>query len=131
MGRERVRTFEDLDVWIFCRQLRKKIETLVKTFPLVEKYKLVDQMIRAARSSHDNIAEGYGRYYYSDCIKFCRISRGSLYEVINHLFTALDNNYISQSTFDAFKAECYSGIRLINGYIRSLKSQKENDDETE
>jgi four helix bundle protein len=131
MERERVRTFEDLDVWIFCRQLRKKVEVLVKTFPLDEKYKLIDQLVRAARSTHDNIAEGYGRYYYSECIKFCRISRGSMYEVINHMYTAFDNDYISQAMFDIFKSECYSGIRLINGYIRYIKSQKQDDKEVE
>ena len=129
MDGRQIKSFEDLDVWKYCRQLRKKIETLVKSFPTEEKYKLTDQFIRAARSSHDNIAEGFGRFYYSEKIQFCRISRGSLYEVLNHLYTALDNNYINQSTFNYFKSECQSGIRLINGYIRYLKLQKESDDD--
>ena len=128
MDERKIKSFEDLDVWKYCRQIRKKIEVLVKTFPADEKYKLTDQLIRAARSSHDNIAEGYGRYYYKENIQFCRISRGSLYEVLNHLYTALDNNYINHNTFNSFKSECLSGIRLINGYIRYLKSQKESDD---
>ena len=126
MDRKPVKSFEDLDAWIFCRQLRRKIEAMVKSFPIEEKYKLTDQLIRAARSAHDNIAEGYGRFHYSENIQFCRISRGSLYEIINHLYTALDNNYINQTMFDTLKSECFSGIRLINGYIRYLKFQKES-----
>jgi len=129
MKERNIKSFEDLDTWKYCRELRKKFEQLVKSFPTDEKFKLVDQVIRAARSSHDNIAEGYGRYNYQENIQFCRISRGSLYELINHLYTALDNNYIHQPTFDSMKAECMSGIKLVNGYIRFLKSQKENDDE--
>jgi four helix bundle protein len=129
MAERHIKSFEDLDVWKYCRQLRKKIEVLVKLFPAEEKYKLTDQLIRAARSSHDNIAEGYGRFYYKENIQFCRISRGSLYEVLNHLYTALDNNYINQNTFNTLKSECLSGIRLINGYIRYLKNQKESDDD--
>jgi four helix bundle protein len=129
MDERHIKSFEDLDVWKYCRQLRKKIEVLVKLFPAEEKYKLTDQLIRAARSSHDNIAEGYGRFYYKENIQFCRISRGSVYEVMNHFYTALDNNYINQNTFNNFKSECQSGIRLINGYIRYLKSQKESDDD--
>jgi len=128
MNERQIKSFEDLDVWKYCRQLRKKIEVLVKLFPSEEKYKLTDQFIRAARSTHDNIAEGYGRFYYKENIQFCRISRGSMYEVLNHLYTALDNNYINQNTFSSFKSECLSGIRLINGYIRYLKSQKESDE---
>ena len=128
MSERQIKSFEDLDVWNYCRQLKKKIEALVKLFPYEEKYKLTDQFIRAARSSHDNIAEGYGRFYYKENIQFCRISRGSMYEVLNHLYTALDNNYINQNTFSSFKSECLSGIRLINGYIRYLKSQKESDE---
>ena len=106
MSERQIKSFEDLDVWNYCRQLKKKIEALVKLFPYEEKYKLTDQFIRAARSSHDNIAEGYGRFYYKENIQFCRISRGSMYEVLNHLYTALDNNYINQNTFSSFKSEC-------------------------
>src|SRR3989442_15732888 len=91
-----IRSFEDLDVWKFFRELRKKFEQVVKTFPLEEKYKLVDQIIRAARSTHDNISEGYGRFHYKENIQFCRVSRGSAYELINHLYTSLENNYINQ-----------------------------------
>ena len=58
----KITSFEDLDAW---------------------KYKLVDQIIRSARPSHD--------------------------------------------TFDALKEESFSGIRLVNGYIHYLQSQKEKD----
>jgi four helix bundle protein len=124
-----IRSFEDLEAWKYCRQLRMKFEQLVKDFPVEERYKLVDQIVRAARSTHDNIAEGYGRFHYQENIQFCRVSRGSLYELINHLYTCIDNNYTNQITFDMMKDECFSGLKLLNGYIRFLKLQKDKSKE--
>jgi len=43
-------TFEDLDVWKAARNMRNEISKIVKCFPLEEKYRLIDQMIRASRS---------------------------------------------------------------------------------
>ena len=128
MSERRIKSFEDLDVWNYCRDLRKKFELLVKPFPSDEKFKLTDQIIRAARSGHDNIAEGYGRFHYKENIQFCRISRGSLYELINHLYTAIDNNYIEETTFDSMRSDCLTGIKLVNGYIRFLKTQNDTDE---
>ena len=39
--------------------------------PNVEKYGLTSQIRRAAASIPANIAEGYGRYYYQESIRFC------------------------------------------------------------
>jgi four helix bundle protein len=49
--------YTDLDVYKENRKLRKSISLLVKkSFPLDEKYKLTDQIIRASRSITANIA---------------------------------------------------------------------------
>lgn len=65
-------SFETLEVWIKSRELRNNISKLSKSFPAEEKYKLIDQMIRASRSVTTNIAEGYGRYHYQENIQYCR-----------------------------------------------------------
>lgn len=59
------RSFEDLDVWKHCRELKKKYEQLAKSLPPEKKYRLSDQIIRSARSTTQNIAEGYGRFLLS------------------------------------------------------------------
>src|SRR6266850_6559153 len=53
-----IRTFEDLDVWKVCRDLRTQIATMARTFPKEEQYRLRDQFIRASRSVTANLAEG-------------------------------------------------------------------------
>jgi four helix bundle protein len=88
-----IRTFEDLEVWTVCRELRKELSELARTFPLEERYRLSDQLIRAARSVTANIAEGYGRFHYQENIQFVRQARGSLFEVIDHLIVACDTVY--------------------------------------
>lgn len=115
-------SFSDLNVYQECRSLRKEISKLVKShFPETEKYKLTDQIIRSSRSVTANLAEGYGRYYYKENIQFCRISRGSLSETLDHLITAFDENYISQNQLDSFKLQIVNCRKLLNGYINYLK----------
>jgi len=93
MGR-RIKSFEDLETWKFCSELRKKLTKLAKELPGEEKFRLADQIIRAARSVTNNIAEGYGRFHYQENIQFCRQSRGSLYELIDHIKICFDEGYI-------------------------------------
>lgn len=117
-------SFEDLEVWKECRNLRKAISALVKTFPESEKYRLTDQILRASKSPCANISEGHGRYHYQENIQFCRIARGSLSETLNHLTDALDENYISEETFDRLNKQIKTCTRLTNGYINFLEKQK-------
>ncbi|MCF8298210.1 MAG: four helix bundle protein [Saprospiraceae bacterium] len=117
-------TFETLEVWIKGRELRKKFSKLTKSFPSDEKYKLTDQIIRASRSVTANIAEGYGRFHYKENIQFCRISRGSLFELVDHIYVALDEEYIEKNIFDNLKNDINEEIKLLNGYIKYLKGRK-------
>ena len=120
--------FESLEVWKECRILRKQISVLVKTFPTEEKYRLVDQLIRASRSSTANIAEGHGRYNYQDNTKFCRNSRGSVSEVLDHCICALDEGYITEEQLSEFRLQVEKCLRLINGYIAYLQKSKNDSD---
>jgi len=117
----RIADFKDLETWKFARNLRAEIYRLVSTFPKEEMYGLTGQIKRAAISVTANIAEGYGRYSYQENVQFCRQSRGSLYELRDHLTTALDAGYIPQEKYKSLDDMAMSAIRLINGYIRGTK----------
>jgi four helix bundle protein len=121
----KIKTFEDLEVWQFCRTLRIKLTKLAKRLPTEEKFLLANQMIRAAHSITNNIAEGYGRYHYQENIQYCRQSRGSLYESIDHLTVCLDDEYIATEEFQILRSDCLRGIQMGNGYIRFLEKQKD------
>jgi len=82
-------------------------------------------MIRASRSATACIAEGYGRFHYQENIQFCRQARGSLYELLDHLDTAHASNYMDSSQMEKLTAEVKTAIRVLNGYIKYLRHQKE------
>jgi len=117
--------FRDLRVWEQCRNIRKKFWDLCKNFPGEEKYRLSDQMIRASRSSTACIAEGYGRYHYQENIQFCRQSRGSLYELIDHVDASVECDYVDYKYAGSLIKEIKTAIRTLNGYIKYLKNRKE------
>ena len=118
------KSFEDLEVYKAARGFRKKIYKLIKGLPPDEKYNLGDQMRRASLSLTNNIGEGHGRYHFQENIQFCRISRGSLMELIDDLNTCIDEKYFPQNHMEALKAEGYTVNKMLNGYIAYLKKRK-------
>ena len=119
-----IRTFEDLDVWKVCRDLRTQTATIARTFPKEEQYRLRDQLIRASRSVTANLAEGYGRFHYAENVQFARQARGSLYEVLDHLTVALDETFLSHEKFEATREEVLKATLVVNGFIRYLSKAK-------
>jgi len=124
MGKDSFRSFEDLECWKACTEVRRFITKLVKKYPKEEKYSLVDDMKRAARSTTHNLAEGFGRFHFQENIQFCRISRGSLYELIDQLITSLDDGYITSEEYDTGRSLISKALALLNGYINYLGRQK-------
>ena len=117
-----IRSFEDLECWKHCRILRLFIaKEIVPILPKDERYRLGDQILRAARSTTANIAEGYGRFHYLDNAKFCSNARGSCWEVLDHLITGQDEGLISAELFARGRERVDSAVKLLNGYMNYLK----------
>jgi len=119
-----VATFGELDCWKVGTELRRDMLKLIKTFPPEEKYELVSQVRRASRSVTNNIAEGFGRYHYQEFIQFCRISRGSLSELADHMIIANDEKYITKEDLVAYRSRIEKCTVLLNGFIKYLKRKK-------
>jgi four helix bundle protein len=119
-----MKTFEELDCWKKSASLRKKISTIIKAFPKEEKYRLVDQISRASRSVTSNIAEGYGRFHYQEYIQFCRQSRGSLYELLDHLIVAYDEDLIDEAQLIDLRKDIMNCTAVLNGFINYLQRAK-------
>lgn len=118
-----MRSFTDLEAWKKSRSLRNEISKLVRSFPIEEKYRLTDQIVRSSRSIGANIAEGHGRFHYIDSSKFFVNARGSASETIEHLIVALDENYLDKHDFERLKVMCEDCMKLINGYVNFLRQQ--------
>lgn len=122
---ENLKSFEELNCWKEAVALRRDLKTFIDSLPKSEEYRLKDQIIRCLRSITNNIAEGYGRFNYQENIQFCRISRGSLYEVIDHLLIAEEENYITKTELEKAREQITKCITILNGYINYLKKAKE------
>lgn len=121
---ENLRSFEELKCWKEAVELRKRLKTFLEGLPKSEEYKLKDQIVRCLRSVTNNIAEGYGRFNFQENIQFCRISRGSLYEIIDHLIIAVEERYLQQVEFEIRKEHIIKCITILNGYIKYLSTAK-------
>ncbi len=113
-------SFRNLRVWQEAHNLTKEIYKLTGRFPIAERYRLVDQLCRAAASVAANIAEGTGRYSNKDFIKFLYVSRGSLEETRNFLVLAYDLKYINKSEYEKLDIKCIDISKMLNGLIRKL-----------
>ncbi len=113
-------TFEELEVWKLARQLKKEIRELIKNFLLMRD---IDQIIRSSRSIGSNVAEGFGRFHFKDNSKFCLNARGSLFETLNHLIDAFNEEYIFDDELKYFRDKVLHCIKVLNGYIAYLKKQ--------
>jgi len=78
-------------------------------------------MRRAAVSDTNNIAEGHGRWHYKENGRFCRISRGSVEEVVDDLNICIDENYGDQRLVEELKQVADALIERINGYLAYLR----------
>jgi four helix bundle protein len=65
--------------------------------------------------------EGYGRFHYLDNAKFCSNSRGSCWEVLDHLITASDEALLAPAIIDKGKTLVSDAVKLLNGYMNYLK----------
>ena len=119
--------FEDIKAWQIGREFRHEVLKVTKNFPKEEKFILYSQIRRATISICSNIAEGFGRYSYSENIQFCRIARGSLNEVLDQLYVALDEKYITEECFNNLYNKGRELEKSLNGYIFYLKNQIKSD----
>jgi len=118
-------SFETLKVWQKAHAFMLEIHRQLLPFlPKEEKYGLSDQIRRSSKSVGANIAEGSGRFYYMDNVRFCYQARGSLDETINHLKVALDLGFCEKDLYDELREQAEGIRRMLNGYIAWLKTQK-------
>jgi len=113
--------FEDIAAWQKSRQLTKQIYRISRTGLFARDFGLRDQIRRASVSIMSNIAEGYDRSGTGEFIQFLATAKGSAAEVKCQLYVALDEGYISDSTFDDLSKLVTEIGNMIGGLIGYLR----------
>lgn len=116
--------FTTLDAWKNARTVRIFFyDEVIPRLPPQEKYNLDVQIRKASVSGTANIAEGYGRFHHKEAIQFYRISRGSLYELKDHLTSCADCKYVTDSIVEKGNELIETAKMSLNGYIRYIESK--------
>jgi four helix bundle protein len=122
MAEEKVETWKDLQVWQLAHGLVLRVYEMAKGFPTEERFRLTDQLCRAAISIPTNIVEGKGRNSLGEYLQFLSIAKGSVEEVKYLLLLARDLGYIDEAGYWEL-ADGYNQVgKMLNKLIRSLRS---------
>ncbi len=84
-----------MKVYQLSRELAHLVWNTVIPWDFLSKKTIGDQWIRSTDSISANIAEGYGRYFFNDTIKFYYYSRGSHFESHDWFCKAQERTLIS------------------------------------
>jgi len=123
---KKINDFTNLKAWQLAHLLKLEIYEFTKLLPESEKFNRIIQLKRAACSVTANIAEGYGRYHYQENIQFCRQARGSLDESRDYLITSRDLREAPLDTCNNLIEKCINAKKCLNGYLRFLNKNKQN-----
>jgi len=125
-----IKSLETLETWKKAKEFALRVyREVLPLLPVEEKWNLNQQLRRSSNSVPANIAEGYGRFYYQDNIRFCYNARGSLEETLSHLAMCYELKYIPKVLFDDLEEVGEKLTQLINGYVGYLKQSKQGQNE--
>jgi four helix bundle protein len=113
--------FEELPCWNKARELCQAVFELTNQGEFRRSFTLRDQILKAAGSVMDNIAEGFDDGSTREFIRFLGYPQRSCSEVQSQLYRALDSKYITQARFDQvyqIASECRKQIKGFRKYLR-------------
>ena len=113
--------FEDIEAWQLGRELKRRVYACSKAGEFTKDFALKDQIRRAAISVTANVAEGFEREGNREFIQFLSTSKGSCGELQDHLYTALDESYITQTQFDALYQQASEVGRKLGAFMNYLQ----------
>ena len=116
-------SYKELIVWQKAMMLVELIYRHIRMFPSDERFRVCDQLSRAAVSVPSNIAEGYGRGTPVEYARYLGIARGSLYEVQTQLEIAVRLGFIEEASesfalMEEIRAMLISMISKLKGGVQ-------------
>ena len=114
--------FREIVAWQRARELKLRVDELLKRADVRRRYRYCDQLSDAARSAPSNIAEGFGRFGNKEFARFARIAKASELEVLNHLIDAQDQGLITKEEFAEYENCVQRALAAAVGLIRHLEN---------
>ena len=123
MNMEKVRRFEDLEVFQRARMLCKEIYRITKVEPFKNDFRFVQQIRASSGSIMDNIAEGFERNGNKEYVNFLYIAKGSCGELRSQLLRAFDAEFVGKVEFTQLYNEAEEIGRLLFRLIQSIRQK--------
>jgi len=101
----KIKRFEDLRCWQEARSLVKEIYLVCEQGKLSKDYDTKSQLKRAALSTMNNIAEGFGKYSAKEFIRYLDIATNSASEVKSILYVLGDLYYLELSVIEDLQSK--------------------------
>lgn len=121
-GKNKIKSFTDLNAWKKGHKLVLVIYDKTRTFPKEETFGITIQMRRCVISITSNVAEGFSRQSYKEKVQFYSTALGSITELQNQLLIARDVGYITNKDFQEIAKQTVVVHKLVNGLIKSSKT---------
>lgn len=114
-------SWQRLIVWQKAHAAVLGVYACTKMFPSDERFRLTDQLCRAAASVPTNIAEGKGRQSAAEFRQFLIIARGSNEETRYLLLLAKDLGYLPPETYVCLESTYAEISKMLNALLRHLR----------
>jgi four helix bundle protein len=121
----KVTRFEDLKCWQLARELVLLVFKASEEGKLAKDFETRGQIKRAALSSMNNIAEGFGRYSSKDFIRFLDFSQSSSIEVKSITYALEDMQYLSETRIKLIREKAEETKNSTLAFIRYLRKRED------
>ena len=102
MVNDKINDFRDLEIYKIAEEIAVALEKLIKKLPSDKRF-LGEHLVKEGVSTMSNIAEGYGRFFFKERLKFYYYARGSNCEVHSRLrFFVLTKYFTLEETKEIF-----------------------------
>ena len=118
-------SIDELDIYKLSSDFSNKIWLEISNWNYLAIDTVGKQLIRSADSISANIAEGHGRYFFKENLKFCYYSRGSLIETKSWVEKAEKRKLISEELYNNYIEELKIIHIKLNSYIKFLRKQNQ------
>ncbi|HEY9865710.1 MAG TPA: four helix bundle protein [Candidatus Obscuribacterales bacterium] len=117
-----VKDYKDLIIWQKGIDIAEKCYYLTKNYPKDEMYGMTQQIRRCAVSIPANIAEGYGRRYTREYVRFLTIAQGSVNELETHLILSVKVGLCNSDDLKDIITLLKEESRMIIALIKKLEN---------
>jgi len=118
-----IRTFRDLVVWRKAFELCLDVYRITESFPDRERFGMISELRKTARSVLYNIAEGHKRFSTLEYVRFLDIADGSAAELETQFYLSKALSYLDDQSWDMLVQRLLEIERMLAALKRSLRKR--------